>query len=144
MSEALDDVFGWELLQVGTGVHARLCWQAVGPAPCRGRKSTRAAWRRGYRGRLSQLPIANGAVDAVVLPHTSNSRRIRTPWCARRIACWPAKGSFIVLGFRRAEPMGFRSRAISRGYPPGLKRMLGARRVARLARASGIRRIVDA
>ena len=40
------------------------------------------------------------------------------------------EGQLIVLGFRPFSLWGFRSRAISRGYPPGLKRMLGARRIA--------------
>ena len=40
------------------------------------------------------------------------------------------EGQFIALGFRPWSLWGFRSRAISRGYPPGLKRMLGMGRLA--------------
>jgi hypothetical protein len=40
------------------------------------------------------------------------------------------EGQLIVLGFRPFSLWGFRSRAISRGYPPGLRRMLGAGRIA--------------
>ena len=40
------------------------------------------------------------------------------------------EGHLLVLGFRPFSLWGFRSRAISRGYPPGLKRMLGMRRIA--------------
>ena len=54
------------------------------------------------------------------------------------------EGQLIVLGFRPFSLWGFRSRAISRGYPPGLKRMLGARPYCRLARAAGLRRFADA
>jgi len=92
--------------------------------------------RRALRGdadiaaRLSQLPIANGAVDAVVLPHTLEFET--DPYAVVREAdrVLAGEGQLIVLGFRPLSLWGFRSRAISRGYPPGLKRMLGARRVA--------------
>ncbi len=80
--------------------------------------------------RLSQLPIANGAVDAVVLPHTLEFET--DPFAVVREAdrVLAGEGHLIVLGFRPFSLWGFRSRAISRGYPPGLKRMLGVRRVA--------------
>ena len=80
--------------------------------------------------RLSQLPIANGAVDAVVLPHTLEFET--DPFAVVREAdrVLAGEGHLIVLGFRPFSLWGFRSRAISRGYPPGLKRMLGARRIA--------------
>ena len=131
MSEALDDVFGWELLQVGTwGSREALL------AGCRTRRHAVVANRRALRGdadiaaRLSQLPIANGAVDAVVLPHTLEFET--DPYAVVREAdrVLAGEGQLIVLGFRPLSLWGFRSRAISRGYPPGLKRMLGARRVA--------------
>ena len=88
--------------------------------------------------RLSQLPIANGAVDAVVLPHTLEFET--DPYAVVREAdrVLAGEGQLIVLGFRPFSLWGFRSRAISRGYPPGLKRMLGARPHRRLARAAGL------
>ena len=135
MSEALDDVFGWELLQVGTwGESASLL------AGCRTRSSAVVASKRqpsvdgrdvaDIVARLSQLPIANGAMDAVVLPHTLEFET--DPYAIVREAdrVLAGEGQLIVLGFRPFSLWGFRSRAISRGYPPGLKRMLGARRVA--------------
>ena len=81
-------------------------------------------------GRLSQLPIANGAVDAVLLPHTLEFET--DPFAVVREAdrVLAGEGHMLVLGFRPFSLWGFRSRAISRGYPPGLRRMLGARRVA--------------
>jgi SAM-dependent methyltransferase len=131
MSEALDDVFGWELLQLGT-------W---GPREgllrgCRTRRHAVIADRR-TRGadadisaRLSQLPISNASVDAVVLPHTLEFET--DPYAVVREAdrVLAGEGQLVVLGFRPFSLWGFRSRAISRGYPPGLRRMLGARRIA--------------
>jgi SAM-dependent methyltransferase len=80
--------------------------------------------------RLSQLPIASGAIDAVVLPHTLEFET--DPYAVIREAdrVLAGEGHLLVLGFRPFSLWGFRSRAISRGYPPGLKRMLGARRIA--------------
>jgi len=131
MSEALDDVFGWELLQLGTwGLRNRLL------TGCRTRRHAVIADCRGHSAdtdiaaRLSQLPIANGAVDAVVLPHTLEFET--DPYAVVREAdrVLAGEGQLIVLGFRPFSLWGFRSRAISRGYPPGLKRMLGAGRIA--------------
>jgi SAM-dependent methyltransferase len=131
MSEALDDVFGWELLQVGTwGPREHLL------AGCRTRRHAVVAGRRSasadadITARLSQLPVANGAVDAVVLPHTLEFET--DPYAVVREVdrVLAGEGQLIVLGFRPLSLWGFRSRANRRGYPPGLKRMLGARRVA--------------
>jgi SAM-dependent methyltransferase len=131
MVEALDDVFGWELLQLGL-------WGAPGSllSGCRTRRHAVVANDRSritdadVGARLSQLPIANGAVDAVLLPHTLEFET--DPFAVVREAdrVLAGEGHLIVLGFRPFSLWGFRSRAISRGYPPGLKRMLGMRRIA--------------
>jgi SAM-dependent methyltransferase len=130
MSEALDDVFGWELLQLGTwGPRERLL------SGCRTRRHAVIADARvqsadtDIAARLSQLPISNGAVDAVVLPHTLEFET--DPYAVVREAdrVLAGEGQLIVLGFRPFSLWGFRSRAISRGYPPGLRRMLGMRRL---------------
>ncbi len=131
MSEALDDVFGWELLQLGTwGPRSALL------SGCRTRSHAVIASKRApdsdadVYARLSQLPISNGAVDAVVLPHTLEFET--DPYAVVREAdrVLAGEGQLLVLGFRPLSLWGFRSRAISRGYPPGLKRMLGAGRIA--------------
>jgi len=136
MSEALADVFGWELLQVGTwGPREQIL------SGCRTRRHAIVAGRRSaasdtYKAeadisaRLSQLPIANGAIDAVILPHTLEFET--DPYAVVREVdrVLAGEGQLIVLGFKPLSLWGFRSRAISRGYPPGLKRMLGARRIA--------------
>lgn len=131
MVEALDDVFGWELLQLGLwGPRTSLL------SGCRTRRHAVIANERSrltdadIGARLSQLPIGNGSVDAVVLPHTLEFET--DPFAVVREAdrVLAGEGHLIVLGFRPFSLWGFRSRAISRGYPPGLKRMLGVRRVA--------------
>jgi SAM-dependent methyltransferase len=127
MSEALDDVFGWELLQLGTwGLRNRLL------AGCRTRRHAVIADCRGHSAdtdiaaRLSQLPIANGAVDAVLLPHTLEFET--DPYAVVREAdrVLAGEGQLIVLGFRPFSLWGFRSRAISRSActacPPRMSR----------------------
>ena len=93
---------------------------------CRTRRHAVISQRRSGRGadadiaaRLSQLPIANGAVDAVVLPHTLEFET--DPYAVVREAdrVLAGEGQLLVLGFRPFSLWGFRSRAISRGYPPG-------------------------
>src|SRR3954470_22926483 len=70
MVEALDDVFGWELLQLGLWGSRQSLLRG-----CRTRRHAIVANEKvraadsDVTARLSQLPIANGAVDAVVLPH---------------------------------------------------------------------------
>lgn len=140
MSEALDDVFGWELLQLGlwgsrdrllsgcrTRRHAIVANAAVVKSD--GKVIEGRAADADVVARLSQLPIANGAVDAVVLPHTLEFET--DPYAVVREAdrVLAGEGQFIALGFRPYSLWGFRSRAISRDYPPGLRRMLGAGRV---------------
>jgi len=131
MVEALDDVFGWELLQLGIWGQRELLLTG-----CRTRRHAIVAndaaksAEADIGARLSQLPIANGAVDAVLLPHTLEFET--DPFAVVREAdrVLAGEGHMLVLGFRPWSLWGFRSRAISRGYPPGLRRMLGARRVA--------------
>jgi len=131
MVEALDDIFGWELLQLGLWGPSQFLLTG-----CRTRSRAVIANDKSrcaesdITARLSQLPIGNGAVDAVVLPHTLEFET--DPFAVVREAdrVLAGEGHLVVLGFRPFSLWGFRSRAISRGYPPGLKRMLGARRVA--------------
>ena len=69
--------------------------------------------RSDVTARLSQLPIANGAVDAVVLPHTLEFET--DPFAVVREAdrVLAGEGHLIVLGFRPWSLWGFRSRAVS-------------------------------
>lgn len=131
MVETLDDVFGWELLQLGLwGPRDALL------SGCRTRRRAIVANERAkssdadITARLSQLPIANASVDAVLLPHTLEFET--DPFAVVREAdrVLAGEGHLIVMGFRPFSLWGFRSRAISHGYPPGLRRMLGASRVA--------------
>jgi SAM-dependent methyltransferase len=127
LGEALGDVFGQELLQVG-------CW---GPgrellARSRIRRQTVLASCPGaavadqadFIASPAHLPVASGAVDAIVLPHCLELEP--DPYSVVREAdrVLVGEGQLLVLGFRPWSPWGLRAAAAPAGYPPGLRRLL--------------------
>jgi SAM-dependent methyltransferase len=130
LATTFDDVFGLELLQLGTwGVGRELL------APARIRRqsvvadSAEASAGGDLVARLGHLPINNASVDAVLLPHTLE--RAADPHAVLREAdrVLVAEGQLIVLGFRPASLWGLRAAASRAGFPPGLRRILPAYRV---------------
>jgi SAM-dependent methyltransferase len=130
LASTFDDVFGLELLQLGTWGPGR---ELLAPSRIR-RQSVIADPAEGSaRGdlvaRLAHLPINNASVDAVLLPHTLELTA--DPHAVLREAdrVLVAEGQLIVLGFRPASLWGLRSAASRAGFPPGLRRTLSASRV---------------
>jgi SAM-dependent methyltransferase len=78
---------------------------------------------------LSQLPIQTATVDAVLLPHTLEFESDPHAIVREADRVLTGEGQLIVLGFRPASLWGLRAAASRRGYPPGLKQMLGMGRV---------------
>jgi SAM-dependent methyltransferase len=130
LATTFDDVFGLELLQLGTwGVGREL----LAPARIRRQSVLADSAETGERGdivaRLAHLPINNASVDAVLLPHTLELAA--DPYAVLREAdrVLVAEGQLIVLGFRPASLWGLRAAASRAGFPPGLRRILPASRV---------------
>jgi|ERR1700722_5056211 SAM-dependent methyltransferase len=130
LAGTFDDVFGLELLQLGTwGVGRELL------APSRIRRqsvvadSAEASAGGDFVARLAHLPITNASVDAVLLPHTLE--RAADPHAVLREAdrVLLGEGQLIVLGFRPASLWGLRAAVSRAGFPPGLRRILPASRV---------------
>jgi len=130
LATTFDDVFGLELLQLGTwGAERELL------APSRIRRqsviaeSADASARGDLVARLAHLPINNASVDAVLLPHTLELTA--DPHAVLREAdrVLVAEGQLIVLGFRPTSLWGLRAAASRAGFPPGLRRTLSAWRV---------------
>ena len=130
LANTFDDVFGLELLQLGSwGVGRELL------APCRIRRQSVVAEVAAVPAggdlvaNLAHLPITSGAVDAVLLPHTLEYAP--DPYAVLREAdrALGAEGQLIVLGFRPASLWGLRSAASRSGFPPGLRRTLSVSRV---------------
>ncbi len=129
LSEALEDVFGWELLQIGAWGGARDLL-----AGSRTRRQTILA-APGFPGgadiigRPSVLPISSDCVDAVLLPHTLEFAA--DPYAIVREVdrVLVGEGQLIVLGFRPWSLWGLRARASRAGFPPGMRRVLPERRL---------------
>jgi SAM-dependent methyltransferase len=129
LADTFDDVFGLELVQLGTwGVdrellaHARIWRRSVVAdveAPAGG----------DVVASLAHLPLTSGSVDAVLLPHTLEVAS--DPYAVLREAdrVLAAEGQLIVLGFRPGGLWGLAAAATRSGFPPGLRRTLGAGRV---------------
>src|ERR1700761_7311750 len=129
LSEALEDVFGWELLQIGAWGGSRELL-----AGSRTRRQTIVAApgfpaEADILGRPSLLPISSDSVDAVVLPHTLEFAS--DPYAIVREVdrVLVGEGQLLVLGFRPWSTWGLRARASRSGFPPGLRRVLPERRV---------------
>jgi len=127
--EALDDVFGWELLQIGLWGPARGLIRAA-----RTRQQTVVAERRvpgvDVIARLPQLPIASDTVDAVLLPHTLEFLPDPKTMIREVDRVLVGEGQLIVLGFRPLSLWGLRARAARRSVPPGLTSLIAERRVS--------------
>jgi SAM-dependent methyltransferase len=127
VGEALEDVFGWELLQIGAWGGGRELLRnsrtrrqtIVGPVGVAADVVARA----------SQLPVASDSVDAVLLPHTLDFAS--DPYAIVREAdrVLSGEGQLLVLGFRPWSLWGLRARATRTGFPPSLRRVLPERRV---------------
>ena len=129
---ALEDVFGFELLQVGTwGPTQHLL------AGARTQHATLLAPKRGpgvtLCGPLDSLPFASDSIDAIVLPHTLEL--VEDPYAvlreAERVLC--AEGCLMICGFNPHSGWGARrlfGRFFHRpAFPPQTRRMLTERRL---------------
>jgi SAM-dependent methyltransferase len=129
LAEALEDVFGWELLQIGAWGSARELL-----AGSRTRRQTIVA-APGFPsgadiiGRPSQLAVSSDSIDAVLLPHTLEFAS--DPYAIVREVdrVLVGEGQLLVLGFRPWSLWGMCARASRNGFPPGLRRVLPERRV---------------
>jgi SAM-dependent methyltransferase len=124
LSAALEDVFGWELLQIGAWGNARELL-----ARSRTRRQSliaAAAFARTAHiiARPSLLPVISDCVDAVLLPHTLEFAP--DPYAVLREVdrVLVGEGQLLVLGFRPWSLWGMRARWSRSGFPPGMRRVL--------------------
>jgi len=129
LGEALEDVFGWEFLQIGA-------WGGERELIEGSRTRRQAIIAPGTLGegadiiaRPSQLPVTGDSVDAVLLPHTLEFAA--DPYAIVREVdrVLTGEGQLIVLGFRPWSLWGLRARSARAGFPPGMRRLLSERRV---------------
>jgi SAM-dependent methyltransferase len=127
LSEALEDVFGWELLQVGAWGNARDL--LVSSRTRRKSLIAAAAFPGGADiiARPSLLPVSSDCVDAALLPHTLEFAP--DPYAVLREVdrVLVGEGQLLVLGFRPWSLWGMRARWSRSGFPPGMRRVLSER-----------------
>lgn len=124
----LDDVFGLELLQLGSWGASRELLSAS-----RIRRQTVIAESRqcdvDVVASLAALPVQTASIDAVLLPHTLEFEPDPHAIVREADRVLTGEGQLIVLGFRPMSLWGLRAAAASQGFPPGLRQMLAPRRV---------------
>jgi len=124
LAEALEDVFGWELLQIGAWGGARELLK--GSRTRRQSLIAAAAFPGGADiiARPSQLPVVSDCVDAALLPHTLEFAA--DPYVILREVdrVLAGSGQLLVLGFRPWSLWGMRARWSRTGFPPGMRRVL--------------------
>lgn len=120
----MEDVFGWELLQVGAWGSARELL-ALG----RTRRKSLIAGPGFPPGadiiaRPSHLPVTSDSIDAALLPHTLEFAP--DPYAILREVdrVLVGEGQLLILGFRPWSPWGVRARLSRSGFPPGMRRLL--------------------
>ena len=146
VGEALAQVFGWQLLQIGLwGDDDGLITDA------RTQRKTVLAWHgdRGstgdtlIRSRTDSLAIGSDAADAVLLPHTLEYEPDPHEILREVGRVLAGEGHLIVLGFRPLSSWGVRHLFARDGFPPGLDRLIGERRLRDWLKLLGFE-IVDA
>jgi SAM-dependent methyltransferase len=129
LSEALEDVFGWEFLQIGAwGAGRELLAGARTRRHTVVAPSTLAAGAD-IIGRPSHVPIVSDSVDAALLPHALEFAA--DPYAIVREVdrVLVGDGQLLVLGFSPLSLWGLRARLTRSGFPPGMRRILSERRV---------------
>lgn len=133
VAEALTQVFGWQLLQIGEWgedlgllVGARTQRKAVlGQDDF----ATTSSGVMHIRSRLDALAIASDSVDAVLLPHTLEYAADPHELLREVERILPGDGQLIILGFRPFSSWGLRNLLARAGFPPGTERFIAEHRL---------------
>jgi SAM-dependent methyltransferase len=128
VADALGDVFGFELLQVGAwGARGELCAHARTQHRCW--LAPEASGPGAIRAAYEALPIASASVDAVLLAHTLE--RAPHPHALLREVerVLAGEGHVLVCGFNPFGPWGARHLVSGGRFPPTAARLLSERRL---------------
>jgi SAM-dependent methyltransferase len=128
-ADALADVFGFELLQIGG-------WGGPGELVAHARTQHRcslapdASGPGAIRTQFDALPIATASVEAVLLPHTLEHAAHPHGLLREVERVLVGEGTLLVCGFNPLGPWGLRH-IVSRGrFPPTATRLLSERRLS--------------
>jgi SAM-dependent methyltransferase len=128
LADALGDVFGFELLQIGCwGASNELCAQARTQHRCC--LAPQASGPGAIRASYDALPIGSSSVEAVLLPHTLEHAPHPHALLREVERVLVGEGHVLVCGFNPLGPWGVRH-LISRGrFPPPATRLLSEGRL---------------
>jgi SAM-dependent methyltransferase len=128
LREALADVFGFELLQIGAwGRGAELA--AGARTQHRRWLAPNASGPGAVRARYEALPVASGSVEAVLLPHTLEYAPSPHELLREVERVLRGEGQVLVCGFSPLGPWGLRHRLSKGHFPPPAERLLGEGRL---------------
>jgi SAM-dependent methyltransferase len=128
MHDALADVFGFELLQVGA-------WGRGTELSATARTQNRrwiapdATGPGALRAQYDALPIASGSVEAVVLPHTLEYAPRPHELLREVDRVLRGEGQVLICGFNPHGPWGIRHRASGGRFPPSADRLMSEGRL---------------
>ena len=147
-SEALAQVFGWQLLQIGIwgeddGLIADARTQRKTVLGWHGPRAAGETPSAMIRSRTDSLAVASDSVDAVLLPHTLEYEPDPHEILREVGRILSAEGHLIVFGFRPFSSWGLRHLFAGQGFPPGTERLIGERRLRDWLKLLGFE-IVDA
>jgi SAM-dependent methyltransferase len=127
VADALEDVFGFQLLQIGlwgeNGAFfgaARTQRQTVLAATLDGRADVCS--------KTSELAIASDSVEAVLLPHTLEFESDPHAVLREVHRILVSEGCLLILGFSAGGSWALRHRLSEEGFPPGLVQLISERR----------------
>jgi SAM-dependent methyltransferase len=128
LTDALADVFGFELLQLGAwGARDALCAHARTQHRCW--LAPDASGPGAIRAAYDALPIASASIEAVLLPHTLEHAPHPHALLREVERVLMGEGQVLVCGFIPLGPWGVRH-LVSRGrFPPTALRLLSERRL---------------
>jgi SAM-dependent methyltransferase len=132
LRDALDKVFGWELLQVGAWGRSR---ELLASARTRHQalagtlEQQRAGVQLDLVARAAHLPIASDSVDAVLLAHALEFAADPHALLREVDRILTGEGQLLVLGFRPWSLWGLRAVASRGAFPPGVQHLLSERRL---------------
>jgi SAM-dependent methyltransferase len=132
LREALESVFGWELLQIGAWGATRELLTAARTrhvAVTGSLTQLKAGVRVDLVARAGQLPIASDSVDAVLLAHALEFAADPYTLLREVDRVLTGEGQLLVLGFRPWSLWGLRTQASRGAFPPGVQRLLSERRL---------------
>ena len=128
LADALGDVFGFELLQLGCwGARGELCAQARTQHRCC--LAPQASGPGAIRCDYDALPIASASVEAVLLPHTLEHAPHPHALLREAERVLMGEGHLLVCGFNPLGPWGVRHLLSRSRFPPSATRMLSEGRL---------------